>query len=250
MDRMILLGYDTETTGLDKNNDRIIEGGLVLYSTGMNRVLESAGFLLNSDGVPISEENYGITGIHPKATEKYGYEQSFLIGEFGRLAEEADAIIGHNVNNFDRLITENTFKRLNLTLPDKLWIDTMTDIPGVKGEQLVTMCAKMGFVNDQHEALADARSTIEMAYRHTKDDPVKKSWEKIVERAQSPMVLLRSHQGRNNNEDAKKFKFRWNPDNKIWWKPAKEMDIEELVNQAPFEISRLDKTFTMEMLDN
>jgi hypothetical protein len=70
----------------------------------------------------------------------------------------------------------------------------------------------------------------------------------IVERAKSPVVVLRSHQDRNNNDDAKKFKFRWSPDFKIWWKPVKEMDIEGLVAQCPFDVSRVGKEIPIDVL--
>lgn len=243
---MIILSYDIETTGLDKQKDRIIEVGLVLYSTGQYRILESSGFLVKSD-VPVSEEVTNITGITQPALDHFGYEPDGALEDIIRFMSQADAIMAHNGARFDRIVTENTSKRLGSPLPDKLWIDTMTDIPGVKGEQLITMCAKAGvLMMGAHGALIDASSTLEMARRHA-IDPIK-SFEKMAERAQSPLVLIQSHQGRGNNADAKKFRFRWNPAMKMWWKAVKEMDLEEL-KQMPFDWSRIDKSITLEQLD-
>ena len=45
----IWLSLDFETTGLDKVKDRITEPGLVLWSTKINRVVESASFLVKTD---------------------------------------------------------------------------------------------------------------------------------------------------------------------------------------------------------
>lgn len=245
---MIILSYDIEATGLNKTEDRIIEVGLCLYSTGQDRVLESTGFLVQSDGVKISEEITGITGITQAAVDKFGYTPAEALNVIEVFADKADAFLAHNGNRFDRVITENTAKRLgNESLPSRLWIDTMTDIPGVKGEQLITMCAKAGvLMSGAHGALVDASSTMEMARRHAQDPA--KSFEKMVERAQSPLVLIQSHQERKNNSDAKKFKFRWNPTAGIWWKAVKEMDLEGL-RQAPFDWSRVDKSITLEQLD-
>lgn len=245
---MILLAYDIETTGLDKQKDRVIEVGLALYSTGQRKILESAGFLVQSDGVPITQEITDITGITQAAVDRFGYEPLSAIEDISDWVAKADAIVAHNGYRFDRPMTENWAKRLNIVLPEKLWVDTMTDIPGVTGEQLITMCAKKGFVNpNQHSAEDDAKAVLKMLEIYNTSGT---SFESVVERAKSPLVLLRSHQERNRNEDAKRFKFRWSPKHELWWKAVKEEDIPALANQVPFKVSYLDKQFTFEDLDS
>jgi DNA polymerase III alpha subunit (gram-positive type) len=245
---MIILSYDIEATGLDKQNDRIIEVGLALYSTGQQKVLESTGFLVQPDGVPISPEITEITGITQAACDRFGYPPEQALIALSDFMEHADAIIGHNALRFDKQMTDNAAKRLQFALEDRLWIDTMTDIPGVKGEQLITMCAKMGFVYNAHSAEDDAKAVLELTRRHANQSP-EKSFEKMEERAKSPVVILQSHQDRGNNADAKKFKFRWNPNFKIWWKLVKEMDVEQLAKSVPFKMSRIEKEYTLEQLD-
>jgi DNA polymerase III epsilon subunit-like protein len=245
---VILLGFDTETTGLDKQKDRITEVGLVLYSTAQNRILESVGFLVKDD-VPIPEEVTKKTGITQAALDRFGYDPGWAIEEFNRLGERADAILGHNVLRFDKPILENASARLGTPLIQKPWVDTMLDIPGVKGEKLITMCAEMGFVFRAHGAVSDATSTIELVYRHAKDSP-EKDFSKILERAKSPLVCIRSHQDRGNeaNKTARKLGFRWNGEMKIWWQVVKEVDLDAITKAAPFSISQLDKTITPDML--
>lgn len=239
---MILLSYDIESTGLDKQKDRIIEMGLALYSTSQQKILESTGFLVQSDGVPITQEITEITGITQAAADRFGYSPEDALASLMDFMDAADAVIGHNVIRFDKPFTENTAKRYNVALEERLWIDTMADIPGVKGEQLITMCAKHGFVNpNQHSAEDDAKSVLKLIQPYDID--------KIVERAKSPLVILRSHQDRSKNSDAKKLRFRWNPNVSFWWKAVKEMDVAELIAQAPFDISRVDKSITLEQLD-
>lgn len=245
---MIILSYDLETTGLDKHKDRMIEVGLALYSTSQNKILESTGFLVQSDGVPVTKEITQITGVTQAAVDRFGYDPGDALDNIIEFAEQADAIATHNGNRFDIPVTHNTAKRLNRLFPEKLVIDTMTDIPGVDGEQLITMCAKRGFVSkDQHSAEEDAKSVLWLMRSHSTDGP-EKSFEAIAERAKSPLVVILSHQGRDNNNAAKKFKFRWNPDLKIWWKAVKEVDVETLASQVSFDISRAGKEISLEQL--
>lgn len=245
---MIVTALDLEATGLDKNKDRIIEAALILYSTGQNRILESTSFLVQSDGVLVTEEITGITGITQTAVDKFGYTPDVALEEIDNYISQSDAVLAHNGIRYDKLMVDNSAKRQSFMLTERTWIDTMNDLPGVKGEQLITMCAKAGILlTGAHGALADASATLEMAKRHAQDPA--KSFEKMLERAKSPLVLIQSHQARGSNADAKKLRFRWNPDRKIWWRAVKEMDMSELVTQAPFDVSRIDKSVTYEMLD-
>jgi DNA polymerase III alpha subunit (gram-positive type) len=245
---MIILAYDIETTGLDKQKDRIIEVGLALYSTGQKRILESTGFLVQSDGVLITDEITEINGITQAAVDRFGYEPAEALDVTSIFMEKADAVATHNGGRFDLPITCNTAKRLNRELPERLLIDTMTDIPGVRGQELITMLAKKGVVNaDQHGAEMDARGVITLLRLHERDGI---SIDSVVERAKSPIAIIQSHQDRNHNQQAKKLKFRWNPEYKIWWKAVKEVDIQEIANRAPFGISVLDKSVTQEQLED
>lgn len=246
---MILLAYDVETTGLDRDKDRIIEVGLALYSTGQHKILESAGFLVKSDGVPITSEITELTGITQAASDRFGYEQNEALVDVMNWFGLADAIVAHNGIRFDMPMTYNSLKRLAIQYkPFGLVIDTMTDIPGVKGEQLITMCAKKGFVNpNQHSAEDDAKSVLKLLSIYDADDP-KTSFAAVAERAASPTVIVQAHQDRKDNKLAKKLKFRWNPDYTVWWKAVKEADIPALMDKAQFEIS-IEKTWDIDTLD-
>jgi DNA polymerase III alpha subunit (gram-positive type) len=235
---MLLCAYDIETTGLDREKSLITEIGLCLYSTEQNRILESAGFLVQPVGVPITPQITELTGITQSAVDRFGYTQGDAVQSFFDFADQADAIIGHNSNSFDLPIIQNSAKRTGLVLPEKLSIDTMTDIPGVKGEQLITMCAKAGFVYEAHGALPDAMAVLKLAAFHA-NSSANRSFAKIVERAKSPLVVLQSHQSRQDNAAAKQAKFRWNDPLKGWFRIVKEIDIPDL--QFSIRISRADK---------
>ena len=241
---MILCSFDFETTGLDKQKDRIIEVGYSLYTTTYQRILSSESFLVDNEGVPISVEAAEKTHITPTMLDRFGFDQEAAVDKFCEYAKDADAIIGHNSNWFDLPFIRNTATRLDYDpLPCKISIDTMTDIPGVKGEKLVTMCANHGFLNPfPHSALADAQSVLKLISFYDID--------KVAERAISPTIIMLSHQDRGTaaNKAARKAGFRWNGDFKIWWQAVQEMDIEQLAARVPFTISRASKEISLEQL--
>ena len=233
---MIITAFDLETTGTDRQKDRIIEIGLALYSTGQKRILESACFLVDPEGVAVTEEITGITGLYQNAVEKFGYSEESALDSFCDFYNKADAVIGHNINRFDLPFINNAMSRMGYdVITPKLAIDTMTDIPGVKGEKLITMCANAGFVYKAHSAAADVAAVLSLTEYHATYFP-ERSWEKIVERSESPLVVLLSKQPNTtaSNKVARKAGFRWNGDFKIWWQAIKEMDIEKLAKTYPF----------------
>jgi DNA polymerase III epsilon subunit-like protein len=226
---MLVLSIDFESTGLNVAEDHVIEVGMALYSTGQRKILESSGYLVKSDK-PISEEITKITGIHPSAVEKFGFDSKDALQTVIELIQVADAVAGQNVIQFDKRMLESWGKRESASIPDKLWLDTLTDLPGVEGKHLGYMAADAGFLNlFPHSALTDCLTVVKLLMGHDID--------KVVERAKSPLVVLQAHQDRANNDQAKKLKFRWKPERKIWWKVVKEMDVDELVKSAPFDIS-------------
>jgi Exonuclease len=228
---MIWLSLDFETTGLDVNNDRPIEVGAILWSTGQHKILEAADFLVKSD-VPIPKEITDITSIHQIAVDRFGFDSPSAVDNVLAMLELSDAVIGHNIKRFDKRVLESWCLREKRLLGDKLYIDTMTDL-SQEGKKLGYMAleAPRPFINPfPHSAFADALTVICLADQYDTD--------LIVKRAKSPTLVVQSHQARNANDDAKKFKFRWNPDRKIWWKAIKAIDFEEYQKyNMPFEIS-------------
>ena len=241
---MILLSLDFETTGLDVVNDRVIEFGAVLYSTGQKKCLDNQGMLVKSD-VPISAAITRITGIHSAAVERFGYEPEGMLDIISNMIAEADAVIGYNVRRFDKRVLENWANRVGYKLPEKMWIDLYQDLPWqVPVGKLSHVAADHGILNlFPHSALADAQTVLAIAEKY---DP-----ELLLYRAQSPVVILQARQDRGSNDLVKQapYKFRWNPPNKIWWKPVKEQDVAEIIQSAPFPIT-IEKGWSLEELDN
>lgn len=241
---MILLSLDFETTGLDTSKDEVIEMGAVLYSTGQHKCLDSQGMLVQTD-IPITPEITEITNCHPVAVQKFGYDQADMFETMVSLMDSADHIITYNGRRFDRKIAESWAAKNNRLIPEKLWIDLFYDLPWrVPTGKLSHVAADHGILNlFPHSALADAQTVLALAGKYDPD--------LLVSRAQSPVVVLQSRQSRDNNDLVKKspYKFRWNPTQKIWWKPVKQQDVTEIIQSAPFEIV-INKDWTPEELEN
>jgi DNA polymerase III epsilon subunit-like protein len=141
----VLLAFDLETEGLRADEHRPIEIGAVLYSTGMKRQLEAASWLIKTPNV-ITDEIKDITGLSNPALDKFGYELEDALDSLLAMAEQADYWIGQNVIRFDKPFLETWCKKLNKQLPEKVWIDTRTDLPGCESKHLGYMAADAGFL--------------------------------------------------------------------------------------------------------
>jgi len=216
---MIVLGLDLEATGLDKVKDRPIEVGLALWTTKFNRSLETRAILVQSEGIKVTDEITEITGINQSMVDKFGYSADAAFDEIMYFVDQAEAIVAFNGRCFDIPMVQNWAKRFNRTFPEKLLIDPYTDLP-MRGQELITMCAKLGVYYDPHEAGADVSAMLRLMSKF--------DFEVVLTRAKSPIVVVQSLQPRSNNKAAKKHKFRWNPDRGIWWKAVKEVDLNDL----------------------
>ena len=228
----ILLGFDLETTGLDFVESRPIEVGAILYSTGQQKCLESSGFLVKSDK-PISAEITKLTGITQSAVDKFGYDSKESLELVIDLIGQADAIVGQNVIRFDKRMLEAWGSRHGLTIPERLYIDTRTDLPGVESKTLTYMAADHGFLNMfPHSALADVQTCLKIVSMYDINQ--------VIARAKEPTVILKAHVGFENNSLAKKRKYGWYDDKagvKFWYKVVKQSDVAAETAHSEFDVS-------------
>ncbi len=226
---MIILSFDLETSGLDFVKDRPLEVGAILYSTGLKRIIESQGFLVKAD-VAVTAEITKITGITQSMLDKFGLDSPDALGILSDMIDQSDAIVGHNVVRFDRRMLQSWATREKMPVTDKLWVDTFTDLPDTFSTKLSYMAADAGYLNlFPHGALTDCLTVLKLLEKYDID--------KVIERAKSPMVVVQAHQARHENDLAKKAKFRWFPEKKLWWRWVKEMDLDSFSKDLQFNIS-------------
>ncbi len=186
--------YDTETTGVRNDKDRIIE--LAAYDPVENRTFCK----LINPGCPIPKE---ATAIHHISDEMVADAPTFKIvaEEFLAFCPEQTVLIAHNNDAFDKLFMEQEFKRANVPMPAFAYIDSLkwsrkyrSDLPR---HTLQTLREVYGFASNQaHRALDDV-IILHQVFSAMIDDL---SMEKVIELLAKPQILTKmpfgKHQGK------------------------------------------------------
>ena len=214
-----VLILDTETTGLDENNNEVIEVGCILFNVPFKSVLSQLSFLLPVD---INEAEF-INGI-PVEVSNVIQPWKEGIQYFLKLIESCDFIVAHNAD-FDK----KWFGKGNLPSLDKRWICSLDDInwsfkKNIKSRPSVTDLA-LGFnipVWNLHRALSDCYYIAEV---FKKIDNL----EDILLKATEPKYLYKAIVGYEDRSLAKKAGFRWNnPVQGAWTRKLSESEATEL----------------------
>lgn len=153
--RMKLIYYDTETTGVKSDKDRIIE------IAAFDPVLNETFVKFVNPGMPIPAESTAITGI---TNEMVSNAPSFKeIGQaFIDFCGPTATLIAHNNDMFDQLFLQAECARHALKLPSWRYIDTLkwsrkyrSDLPR---HSLQALREVYGIAaNQAHRALDDVR---------------------------------------------------------------------------------------------
>ncbi len=155
--------FDIETTGLDTNNDSIIEIGAVKVENGS--IVETFEELINP-GFPIPYFITQINGIDDAVVENAPYP-GVVLTKFKTFIKDIDFIIGHNAKRFDYPFLESEFRRNGIRFEgveckDTIW-ETKKRFRSLPGYSLAKLCAHFGIVNQTaHRALSDVMATYEL----------------------------------------------------------------------------------------
>ncbi|MEX0962365.1 MAG: DUF3820 family protein [Simkaniaceae bacterium] len=145
--------YDTETTGVKVDKDRIIE--IAAFDPFLDR---SFSCLINP-GIPIPKE---ASAIHKITDDMVKDAPSFkdVAKDFCSFCEGNVVLIAHNNDSFDQPFLEYEFKRHNVTFPDWKWLDSLKWArkyrPDLPRHALQVLREYFGFkANNAHRALDD-----------------------------------------------------------------------------------------------
>lgn len=108
-----ILFFDTETTGIDVNNDRVVELAWVLATSDGETVLEDSRLII-PDGFEIPEESSRIHGITTDLAREEGEDLFDVLADFFRDMKGADLLVGHNLL-FDQKIIKRECARIGIT---------------------------------------------------------------------------------------------------------------------------------------
>lgn len=186
--------YDTETTGIRNDKDRIIE--LAAYDPVENRTF--CRFI--NPGCPIPPE---ATAIHHISDEMVADAPTFKViaEEFVQFCPSETVLIAHNNDAFDKLFMEQEFKRAEVAFPPYRFIDTLKWARKYRGDlprhTLQSLREVYGFPSNQaHRALDDV-IVLHQVFSAMIDDL---SMEKVMELLAKPQVLTKmpfgKHQGK------------------------------------------------------
>jgi len=243
-DKMLVLGLDFESTGLDVANDRIIEVGAVLWDTERSSPLCIYNELV-APGVPITDEITKITGITNGDLSRFGVPSIDALTVLATYAGMAHYIVAHNGTMFDQPLLKAELARVAVPWPDKPWIDTSVDIPfpdDLQVRKLSYLAAEHGFLNPfSHRAFADVLTMLKIMSMYdfeavkamqasasvTAVAALKKPWEDTAPEGKKDVDLARARG------------YRWNTGAKVWQKILKACHVDKEVAAAPFKIKIL-----------
>lgn len=234
-----ILVYDTETTGLDTDNDEIFElAWAVLDGKTLTPIHMQSAFVSTSK--PLPEEIIELTKMKQEWLDKHSHPAKDVIGKFCRdiASYEVEYIAGHNIIEYDNKILRANAIRAGISgvseaFAKKNFIDTMTDLPYVyPTKKLSYLAAELGFVNPfPHRALFDVLTTAKiMQYFNI---------EEILKLAKSPTIEVRALVSYDNRALASKRKYQWNAEKKIWTKKIKECHLQQEQSHNDFEVRKI-----------
>jgi DNA polymerase III subunit epsilon len=251
----VALCIDTETTGLNYQQDKVIEVGIVAFefnpSTGeILKVTERfSGF--EDPGIPIPQEITDITGISDEMVRG----RAFADSEVNALAQKAQLVIAHNAA-FDRKFVEARFP-IFTGMP---WACTVTQIDW-SAERLSSrtldylLFKTCGLTINAHRALDDAEGVLGLLLGQL---PVSRApiFKTLLKRANEATSRFSAVSAPFDKKDLLKQRgYRWNDGtqggSKSWWRDvSSEAEQEEMNylaadiyprgNTAPVEIRRFD----------
>lgn len=221
---MLVAGFDVETTGLDTKNDLIIEAGVVLWDTERSAPLICYNALINHHSPdPLKPEIVELTGITDADITNYGRTPGGVLANVAEIFKKAEAVVAHNGNLFDKPILESNCNRHQIEMPPALWVDTSCDIDypsTITTRKLVHLAAEHRFLNPfAHRAMFDVLTMLRVADHY--------DWEKTIQWAKSPSLVLIAETTFAQKELAKKLNYRWNSEAKVWTKSIKDFQLEE-----------------------
>lgn len=169
--------FDVETTGLDPENDRIVELGVARFEKG--RLVDSWGSVLN----PGCEIPADATAVHGITNAEARVSPTFLsaLPHLLRLSHDAQPVAFNA--DFDKAFLFTEFERTPIDRPQRIpmfqswvrWTDPLVwsrDLRGNlwRGNKLVECCERHGVpLDNAHRATADAIAAGELLLRLSTD---------------------------------------------------------------------------------
>lgn len=209
---------DTETTGTDLAEDRVIELALVKFeydreSGAVGRVLEVYDGL-EDPGRPIPPESTAIHHITDAMVAGKRLDEAAI----ERLLDGVGVVIAH-MASFDRPLVERRLPGF-ASLP---WACSLQEVPwdalGLGGRKLEYLAYRYGFFYEGHRAEIDCRALLEVLRRPVpgQAEPVN-ALKSLLESARVPSLRVWAIGSAYETKDVLKARgYRWESDRRVWF---------------------------------
>ncbi|WP_419904279.1 3'-5' exonuclease [Kiloniella sp.] len=239
------LYIDVETTGLNHEQDEIIELAMIPFRftrDGQLLDLGSAFDQLQEPKKAISAEITTLTGISNEMVQGKKIDHDLV----HRIVSDVDIVIAHNAG-FDRKFVEMTWP----VFEKKSWGCSQKDISwskeGVAGSKLEYIAVHYGFFYDAHRAETDCRAGLEILSRDLPKSG-EKALKALLESARKPVFRICAEKAPFQSKDILKGRgYRWNDgangQPKAWYIDCSEDDQEAELAYLKTEIYTNSDTF-------
>ncbi len=208
--------YDTETTGINSEKDRIVE--LAAYDPIDDRSF--CEFI--NPGMPIPEQ---ASAVHHITDEMVANSPSFAeVGKaFAEFIPENTVLIAHNNDGFDKFFIEAEYKRNELELPSWEYLDTLKWArryrPDLPRHALQHLREVYGIeANNAHRALDDVMVLYQVFSQMTDDLPLETIMQLLSESKNVDRMPFGKHQGKPLSKVPKTY-VAWLADSGAFDKP-------------------------------
>jgi len=218
---------DTETTGVNKASDKIIELALkvVKFEKASGKIvsIDKEYESFNDPGEEISQEITMLTGINDEMVEGQAIDWE----KVDAILKDAEIVVAHNAG-FDRAFVD----RYSSVSPNKIWACSMQDIDwlgrGFTSSKQELLCYWHGFYFDAHRAMNDVDALI-----HLLTHPSYEADRPLLELIENSQKLTYVIFATNFNYDpvkkdiVKANKYKWNAEDKVWYKTVSFDDLDK-----------------------
>ena len=218
---------DTETTGVNRASDKIIELALkvVKFEKASGKIvsIDKEYESFNDPGEEISQEITMLTGINDEMVEGQAIDWE----KVDAILKDAEIVVAHNAG-FDRAFVD----RYSSVSPDKIWACSINDIDwlgrGFTSSKQELLCYWHGFYFDAHRAMNDVDALI-----HLLTHPSYEAERPLLELIENSQKLTYVIFATNFNYDpvkkdiVKANKYRWNAEDKVWYKTVSFDDLDK-----------------------
>nr|BFD33625.1 3'-5' exonuclease [Pigmentibacter ruber] len=238
MTKVLIL--DTETTGLDKRSHSIVEVAAISVDLRYKKIESQRAGLIYAV-TNLDSEN--LTGITQEMLDGVKNATDDPFDTIKLMANYCDCIVAHNAE-FDKGFVEARGiilkGRNNLPLE---WIcsyrDLEYDLPTIN-KKLGTL-AEAYSVNSggAHRALADVTMLAQVLFKLPN---IEEQIIRAIENKKKPEIKIISLAHYDRKDDVKRAGFRWDPQNRIWWKSiraANENELRNIIDILGFDVKIL-----------